>query len=207
MLIISHRGFWQTKAEKNTRKAFERSFDLGIGTETDVRDSGGKIVISHDMPSGGEMLLSEVLEIIDGRNIPLALNIKADGLGGMLLDLRVKYGHENYFTFDMSIPDMAGQMAAGLNVYTGLSDLLPRPVLVEHARGIWLDCFRGDWYDEWLVDDWRDRGKKVCVVSADLHGRDTARQWEMLKKARDIASDSLMLCTDKPLAAREYFGA
>ena len=38
MIIISHRGYWKDAAEKNRPVAFARSFDLGYGTETDVRE-------------------------------------------------------------------------------------------------------------------------------------------------------------------------
>ena len=48
MIILSHRGWWKTRAERNMRDAFVRSFDAGFGTETDLRDICGKIVISHD---------------------------------------------------------------------------------------------------------------------------------------------------------------
>ena len=51
MEILSHRGYWKTVTEKNTIIAFKRSFNLGFGTETDIRDLNGNLVISHDMPS------------------------------------------------------------------------------------------------------------------------------------------------------------
>ncbi len=51
MQVISHRGYWKSAAEKNTTTAFARSFALGYGTETDVRDLNGELVISHDMPT------------------------------------------------------------------------------------------------------------------------------------------------------------
>ena len=38
MQVISHRGYWKAASEKNTQTAFKRSFSLGYGTETDVRD-------------------------------------------------------------------------------------------------------------------------------------------------------------------------
>jgi hypothetical protein len=58
MQILSHRRYWKMDSEKNTKIAFERSFSLGFGTETDLmRDFGRKIVISHDMPRGGKMTL------------------------------------------------------------------------------------------------------------------------------------------------------
>ena len=51
MKILSHRGFWREVAEKNKLVAFDYSFSLGFGTETDVRDFGGELVISHDIPN------------------------------------------------------------------------------------------------------------------------------------------------------------
>jgi glycerophosphoryl diester phosphodiesterase len=93
MIILSHRGYWKHPDEKNTRQAFVRSFDMGYGTETDVRDCAGKLVISHDMPRGTEMLFEEVLQIMDGRNLPLAINIKADGLGEAIFALLKEYNH------------------------------------------------------------------------------------------------------------------
>ena len=75
MQILSHRGYWHDfLSESNKRIAFERSFDLGFGTETDLRDICGEIVISHDMPKGDEMTFEELLEIMGRRNLPLALN-------------------------------------------------------------------------------------------------------------------------------------
>ena len=55
MKILSHRGYWKAPIEKNTREAFVRSFALGFGTETDIRDYMGELVISHDIPRGGEI--------------------------------------------------------------------------------------------------------------------------------------------------------
>lgn len=58
---------------------------MGYGTETDIRDIQGKLVISHDMPQGNEITFEELLQIMDGRNLPLALNIKADGMANEIL--------------------------------------------------------------------------------------------------------------------------
>lgn len=205
MQIISHRGLWKNIAERNKKEAFIRSFDLGLGTETDLRDIKGTIVISHDMPKGDEISFEEVLQIMDGRNLPLALNIKADGMAEKIKELLAKYKQTNYFTFDMSIPDMVVQIKVGLKVFTGLSDILPKPVMLEKSAGIWLDCFNSDWYDSKVIDSLIDKGKKVCLVSADLHKRPTENQWEIIKNVKNFNSDSLVLCTDKPLEAKEFF--
>ena len=50
MIILSHRGCWNRDSEKNSIKAFEASFSLGFGVETDLRDYNGEIVISHEIP-------------------------------------------------------------------------------------------------------------------------------------------------------------
>ena len=205
MIIISHRGLWNTQDERNKHDAFARSFDAGFGTETDLRDICGKIVISHDMPHGDEITFEQVLQLMNGRNLPLALNIKADGQAKTILELLQKYNHTNYFTFDMSIPDMVVQIATGLNVFTGQSDLITSPILLDKCGGVWLDAFNSDWYDAARLDEIVENAGHVCIVSADLHKRDTDYQWEQIKKSKSFNGDNLMLCTDKPLLAKEYF--
>jgi hypothetical protein len=205
MIILSHRGYWKEISERNQKVAFERSFDLGLGTETDLRDIAGKIVISHDMPKGEEIKFEKVLQIMNGRNLPLALNIKADGMADGILELLSKYNHTNYFTFDMSIPDMVFQLKHGVRVFTGISDILPTPVLLEKSTGVWLDCFNSDWYSAGTIDDLVIGGKIVCAVSADLHKRETSRQWEIIKSCKSFYSENLLLCTDYPEEARVFF--
>lgn len=205
MIVLSHRGWWKTEGEKNQRIAFERSFTAGFGTETDLRDCDGKIVIAHDMPCGGEIAFEDVLRIMDGRNLPLALNIKADNLGGVLVALLQQYGHSNYFTFDMSLPDLVAHIRQGLRAFTGLSDIQPHPALLSECAGVWLDCFYSDWYGPGLLDGLVAQGKQVCLVSADLHKRPYMRQWSIIKQCDSIHSDALLLCTDYPDEARRYF--
>jgi len=205
VIILSHRGYWKDLAERNTRAAFARSFGLGFGTETDLRDAGGRIVIAHDPPKGGELLFEEVLQIMAGRNLPLALNIKADGLAEAVSAILAKYSHANYFTFDMSIPDLVVQVKRGLRVFTGLSDILPAPVMLEQSAGVWLDCFNGDWYGPDTIDDLIDAGKSVGLVSGELHKRAADKQWETIRRSKNLDSANLLLCTDYPEKAREYF--
>ena len=207
MQILSHRGYWKDfSSESNRSIAFERSFNLGFGTETDLRDICGKIVISHDMPKGEEITFRELLEIMNGRNLPLALNIKADGQADEILRILKEFNHTNYFTFDMSIPDMMFQMNMELKVYTGLSDILQTPILLEKAEGVWLDSFNSEWFEEGTVINLLDQKKKVCIVSADLHKRDVTEQWTKIRKFSCLDSDNLLICTNIPEKAAEFFG-
>ena len=199
-MILAHRGYWKKEEEKNTKEAFKKAFDCGFGVETDLRDIKGEIVISHDMPKGNEMTFEEVLALLDGRNLPLALNIKADGMAFKIKKLLEKYNHTNYFTFDMSIPEMVVQHKMGLNVFTGISDIVPNPIMYKEAQGVWLDCFYSDWFSKKEIKEILDAGKKVCIVSPDLHKREYKNVWARYKDVKGI-----MLCTDFPDEAKEYF--
>ena len=57
--VIAHRGFWLRPDEKNTPTAFARALSEGFGIETDFRDLGGDLVISHHPPQVGALLAKE----------------------------------------------------------------------------------------------------------------------------------------------------
>lgn len=200
LTILAHRGYWLKEEEKNTKVAFERAFDSGFGIETDLRDIKGEIVISHNMPVGNEMTFEELLQLLNERNLPLALNIKADGQADEIKRLLQKYNHTNYFTFDMSIPEMVVQHKVGLKVFTGQSDIVPEPILFEQAQGVWLDCFNSDWFEEKEINEILNKNKKVCIVSPDLHKRDYKSVWAKYKNISGV-----MLCTDYPREAKKFF--
>lgn len=203
MQIISHRGYWLQKHERNQRSAFERSFDLGFGTETDVRDIGGRLVISHDMPDGSEMSLEDLLAIMAGRNLPLAMNIKADGLCVPLEEAFTAHGHSNWFVFDMAVPDMRNYLASGVCTYTRQSEVEPVPAWLHEADGIWLDSFGTEWYSPYQFAELLSQGKQVCVVSSELHGREHLPLWRQIAELQ--SAQNLTLCTDLPEAARSFF--
>ncbi|RMN63551.1 putative phosphodiesterase [Pseudomonas syringae] len=203
MQIISHRGYWLQRPERNLPEAFHRSFDLGFGTETDVRDVAGQLVISHDMPAGGELTLDGLLDIMAGRNLPLAINVKADGLAQALAETFARCGHTNWFAFDMAVPDMRSYLNANLITYTRLSDVEPSPAWLEQAAGVWLDGFEGEWFSNQVIGDLLSLGKRICVVSPELHGRGHDALWQQLLEFR--SQDRLMLCTDLPADAATFF--
>ena len=206
MIVLSHRGWGLEPGERNRREAFRRSFDAGFGTETDLRDIRGTIVISHDMPTGDEMTFAELLEMMAGRNLPLALNIKADGMARTIRRMLDEAGHTEFFTFDMSIPDEVVQLAMGMPVFTGFSDLLSPPPMLSEVQGVWLDSFHYVWYGGEAIRSLLDCGKRVCEVSEELHRRDPSAQWAMLRDTAPCDDDRLMLCTDTPQRAAVFFG-
>lgn len=208
MRILSHRGLWLEPPGKNTADAFARSFRAGFGTETDIRDLDGTLVISHDPPRRGAVTAEDMLALhaaIDP-TLPLALNVKADGLQAMTADLLERFGLTGAFVFDMSIPDMLHWLKVGVPVYTRLSDVEPEPLLLDRCAGIWLDAFHSNWWDAATLERHLAAGRHICIVSPDLHRRDHLPVWERLAAAaKTIDTENLMLCTDFPQAAKEFF--
>ncbi len=211
MNIISHRGYWVNQCEMNTDVAFNRAMVNGYGIETDVRDYNGDIVVSHDIPSGNPQTLDDFLHIynIIFKNQPkkpyLAINIKSTGLGKGLSNILDRHNITNYFVFDMSIPDTIDCLSLDLAVYMRVSEYEDIPRLPYNISGIWLDQFNGDWYTDELIVDLLNKWDKVCIVSPELHKRDYVYCWGMIKNIIQMYGDRIMICTDFPDIAMEYF--
>jgi glycerophosphoryl diester phosphodiesterase len=201
MQILSHRGFWKHHGEKNTRTAFERSFSHSFGTETDVRDHGGGLVISHDIPDDTALSLDDFLRLYGDYghdDLPLALNIKADGLQRPLKKALIEHDISRYFVFDMAVPDMLEYLAEDFPVFSRVSEVECEPSFLDKAVGVWLDAFFGIWFSETTVEQYLLLNKRVCIVSPELHGRDHRRLWDAMSRWSSVSDPDLMICTDFP---------
>lgn len=207
MKIISHRGYWQNPTEKNTIAAFKKSFALGFGTETDVRDYCGKLVISHDIPTHQNIDFEDFLELASSyssieKPLSLAINIKADGLADLIAEKIRPFSNLDIFAFDMSVPDMLSYRKNRLNFFTRLSDIEPECVLFDSAQGVWLDGFNSTWYTTEVIEELLNSEKNICIVSPELHGRPYEDCWSIVKAFQDYGN--LMLCTDFPEEAKNF---
>lgn len=207
MKIISHRGYWKSAPEKNTFAAFQRSFSLGFGTETDVRDHEQRLVVSHDMATGEEINLIDFLRLAStvptASPLTLALNVKADGLAAVMSKALTSYSELDCFVFDMSVPEMRSYFEANIPVFTRMSDVEQDPVWLDRVAGVWLDSLESEWYETSDVLRILRTGKRVCIVSPELHHRPHQTMWTKIKP---LAQESnLMLCTDFPEHAAEFF--
>jgi hypothetical protein len=210
MEIISHRGYWIIPKDKNTQISFLRSFKLDFGTETDIRDYNGELVISHDIATSESMKLDLFfkLYIENGKsNFTLALNIKSDGLQVKLQNLLNDYGIKNYFVFDMSIPDTLGYISKNINFFSRQSEYELSPAFYNQCNGIWLDSFIDIWFTRELIIDHLKNKKKIALVSPELHGRKHTVLWEFLKVNHFHKNEDIMLCTDFPEEAVQYFNS
>lgn len=204
MRVLSHRGWWETLSEKNTVSAFTRSFEAGFGVETDLRDAAGVLLVSHDPPVGGELQFVEFLGLARPNDAPLAINIKSDGLAIQVAEVLKHHANVDAFVFDMSVPDMRSYFAAGVPVFTRVSEVEQTPVWLNESAGVWLDAFDSEWYSSEVIQGFVDLGKRVCVVSPELHGRPHRSTWESLLEFR--RTSDVLLCTDYPDDAANFFG-
>ena len=208
MLITAHRGLHSHAAAPNSPEALINACKSGFGIETDLRDSDGRLVISHDPADSSAPDAEELFTALAKFNTSccFALNIKSDGLIHLLIKCLGRAGIFNYFTFDMSIPQMKEYRDSSIIYFTGQSDIQPNPVLYENASGIWADCFYSDnWITCEVVQQHISRGRKICFVSPELHKRTNYRDfWRRIREFDDNGS-SLMLCTDHPEEAAEFF--
>ena len=209
--LIAHRGLWIQPHEKNSVAAFEAALNEGFGIETDVRDLGSKLVISHDIPNAQCQTLESFLDLYQRSDAgtTLAINIKSDGLAHELQSWLHKFSVTNYFVFDMSVPDSLHYAKLGMPLFARRSEYEPESKQLELAQGIWLDGFHGEWFN---AKDWANYlslGKSVSIVSPELHKRPHQQFWNDLHKwlTTNQASIShktrLMLCTDFPQQFRE----
>lgn len=208
MKILSHRGYWKETNEKNLPIAFERSFSLGFGTETDIRDYKGELVISHDIADEKCISVDEMFEIYNkyDNTLPLALNIKADGLQIKLKELLEEYKITNYFVFDMSVPDGLGYLKQNIKAFTRESEYEKLPSFYDEAYGIWLDEFQGHWITKEVIEKHIKNNKQICIVSPDLHKREYKNEWQDYKEIeKELGVNNMMICTDYPEIAKEFF--
>lgn len=208
MVVLSHRGYWKEIQEKNFPIAFERSFSLGFGTETDIRDYKSELVISHDIANEDCISIKEMFEIYNkyDNTLPLALNIKADGLHVKLKKLLEEYNISNYFVFDMSVPDSLGYIRHNIKAFTRESEYEREPSFYNESCGIWLDEFQGHWITKGVIEKHIKSNKQICIVSPDLHNREFKEEWQHYKEIeKELGVNSIMICTDYPEIAKKYF--
>jgi hypothetical protein len=205
--ILAHRGLWSETNHQNKSEAISAAWNAGFSLEIDIRDSNRTAVVSHDPINTGEApLLETILGSLNERVDPehnqvLALDIKADGLLGLLPECRSD--SRDHFFFDMSVPEWQKyksahpkNLAVRLSEYEREINTYATPF-----AWLWLDSFRSDW---WLDDpeetkriDLLSRETAIVIVSPELHGRDPDGVWDYFINGAEEGKN-LYICTDFP---------
>ena len=209
--IIAHRGLWHDPKQKNSPSALTDAMEHGFGIETDFRDMAGTLYISHDpVMSDAQQTAAEFFQTYSAQSSSgrLALNIKADGLQQMLIDALAGANIDNTFVyaFDMAVPDALEFLKTNLPCYTRVSEYESEPSFIDRADGVWVDNFTGDFPQIKLAQQYIDAGKRVAIVSPELHGRDHTVLWDEIYQAELHLNPLFEICTDYPVAAQKLFG-
>ncbi len=109
----------------------------------------------------------------------------------------------------MSVPDMRIFAQNGLNFFTRISEIEQNCALYDEAQGVWCDEFYSHWISESTILAHLENGKKVAIVSPELHKRQYLSAWRNYKQiieSNALSGDSrIFLCTDFPHLAKEFF--
>jgi glycerophosphoryl diester phosphodiesterase len=209
--ILAHRGLWRDPADRNSRAALCAAIERGFGIETDFRDSGGELWVSHD-PAIGNCAIAASRFFKDYASLGgvgrLALNIKSDGLQGMVADALGVAGipFEQVFAFDMSVPDALGYIRSDLPIYSRISEHEPEPPFADVAVGVWVDNFTGKFPQVARSAALLASGHRVAIVSPELHGRPYDALWKGILDNGLHLHPAFELCTDFPKEAHRMLG-
>lgn len=192
--IYAHRGFWNSKSERNTLKAFESASYNGFSVETDFREHKGRVVISHDLVEENQhpMQLDDYLNL----GIKTAVNIKSDGLSGIFDKSRDLIEATESWVFDGSIPEMLIYKKLGIKHALRISEV--EQELPWAAPVLWFDCFFSDWYVNRIDLIEKFSNCEIVLVSPEIHSIDFRRAWDYFKNLISIGFLNVSLCTDYP---------
>jgi len=208
--ILAHRGLWEKISEKNTKSALFNALENGFGIETDLRfDKSMGLVISHDILNKSNKYLSfeELLIFYKSKKIKskLAINIKSDGLHSELKKLLNLYNINEYFLFDMSIPDLISGVKYNLNQFIRFSCYEDPYPYADITNGVWIDIYNSKSASKSEIINLNKKWSSVVFVSPELHGQNHLEYWNFIKSFYKNSKINNMLCTDLPNEAYSFF--
>lgn len=145
------------------------------GVEMDVRCRGDRLVVAHDPFEDGP----DLDDWLDAwRHTLLVVNVKEEGIERYVLPKLAARGITEFFLLDQSFPLLMRTIRAGerrvavrVSEPEGIETALR---LAGRAAWAWFDGFEGFPFGVAEVAALRGAGYRLCLVSPELHGRDTA---------------------------------
>lgn len=190
--ILAHRGEWDNKVTPNSPSSIKTALEHGFGVETDVRDLGGELVISHDPCVGSNF--EKFLDYLTTSS-RFAINIKSDGLAAQFLKYLEVINKSNSFVFDCSFPELLKYKRLGISHAIRISEF--ERELPWTPNYIWLDAFDSDWWLNDLAIMKTIESIPTVVVSPELHSRNHLAVWDYVLELRSQGLD-ISICTDFP---------
>jgi glycerophosphoryl diester phosphodiesterase len=222
MHILAHRGnvSGRVPSRENSFEFFQEAMRLGFGLELDVRrEAPGRFYLSHDpAPWSPDNALDRFRPLFSRyEHIPLAVNVKELGYEDALIELMREgvWGKSAfYFDFELLEPETPGQAQRRLAGLPGGKDcavasrLSDRGETLEQCLSIpgqlvWADEFDSLWITRREVEAVRKAGRKIYLISPELHGFPEEVRKKRWKDFKEWGIDGL--CTDYSLAACDFF--
>lgn len=178
----------------------------GWGVEVDFRsdiNQPGRLHISHDAwtpATDFETWLDAYLKLPQPGTI--ILNTKEDGLESRILEILEARNFSDYFFLDTAVPTLVKWTTAkeklNNNKFAVRLSAYEPPAFVEKFKGLaqwlWVDCFEGKPVDpQWLAQ--LKNEFKICLVSPELQGQDTALIHDFKKI---LGAHAHAVCTKRP---------
>ena len=145
---------------------------LSYGVEVDIRTFRGRLVLNHE-PFEDGVALDEWLRYYEHGT--MILNVKEDGLEEMVLDLLAKHDIRRFFFLDQPFPTLIklgrrGERRCAVRV----SEFeVPGSALAAspYVDWVWIDCFTRFPLNRAGLEELREAGLSLCIVSPELQGR------------------------------------
>lgn len=173
-----------------------RNIPFDQGVELDLRPLINKIIIHHDAFIEGEDFEDYLKNY---KHSMIILNTKSEGMEERLIELMDKYGIEDYFFLDLSLPFLIKYMKKGIKkIAIRFSEYEPVEFVMKFAGKvdwIWVDCFN----DLPLNKDnygILSQHFKFCLVSPELQGHPLERISEFKTQLEGLKIDAV--CTKRP---------
>lgn len=151
----------------------EEVFAKCDGIEFDIRDSDGHLIVQHDAFKTGQ-LFSEFLSHCSPDKFYI-VNVKAEGVEELAIQMLEAAGIQNFFLLDCGIPAIMKLKKRGeKRLALRFSEVEPLEIveaLKDTATWVWVDCFQKYPLTASVARQFQEWGLKICLVSPDLQGR------------------------------------
>ena len=162
-MIIAHRI---NKLDSETQDIFQDA----DGIEFDVRDSDGKIIVTHDPFTTGQLLEDFLTHCVPSKFY--IVNIKSEGIEYRILELLKEKSIENFFFLDCSIPMMVklgkqytNKLAVRFSEYESIETVKK---MAHFVKWVWIDTFTKIPITQEQEKELHELGLKLCFVSPEL---------------------------------------
>jgi len=153
-------------------------FSVADGIEFDLRDSNRALIVQHDACQEGQ-LFSEFLQFCPPTKVYI-VNIKAEGIEEMAIDMLTKHGIHQFFLLDCGMPSIVRlgrkgerRIAIRFSEYESFETVM---AIAPFVSWIWIDVFTRLIFTKEQAIKAKQLGLRLCLVSPELQGYPEKRE-------------------------------